>query len=171
MERNLRGLLNEAQVTDPVGSMLEEAIELTLAQSELQGPDKERLGEEFALFREELGDFQFALSRPTWTLPEKDQAGSGGLLSITVNPYACKGCMECIAVCDDDALRSVVQTDESVKSHCSRRLFTEASVCVTLRSASSSQTSTHSMQPLQAHGFTVIERRPPEPASCFSGSV
>ncbi|MCG8462466.1 MAG: thiamine pyrophosphate-dependent enzyme, partial [Holophagales bacterium] len=34
--------------------------------------------------------------------------------SITVNPYTCKGCMECVEVCDDDALRPTRQTDESI---------------------------------------------------------
>ncbi|MEM8682532.1 MAG: ferredoxin, partial [Pseudomonadota bacterium] len=42
-------------------------------------------------------------------------AGEGGLLSITVDPYTCKGCMECIQVCDDDALKPVTQTPDSVK--------------------------------------------------------
>jgi hypothetical protein len=59
----------------------------------------------------------------------------------------------------------------SQKSHCSRRLFTDSSVWVTERRASSSQTATHSMQPLQDEGFTVIESRPPLPGSCFSGRV
>jgi pyruvate-ferredoxin/flavodoxin oxidoreductase len=113
-ERNLRGLLSEAKESDPVDELLEEAIEKTLAQSELDAGEKDALRAEFDLFREELNGFQFALSRPTWTLPEKQEAGSGGLLSITVNPYACKGCMECVAVCDDDALHSVTQTDASV---------------------------------------------------------
>jgi pyruvate-ferredoxin/flavodoxin oxidoreductase len=116
MERNLRSLMNESKETDAVGGLIEDAITRTIAQSELDAAQKERLREEFERFREELGDFKFALSRPTYTLPEKQEAGSGGLLSITVNPYTCKGCMECIAVCDDDALRSVVQTDASVKS-------------------------------------------------------
>ena len=31
-----------------------------------------------------------------------------------VNPYTCKGCMECIKVCNDDALRRQEQTPESV---------------------------------------------------------
>ncbi|MEN8133559.1 MAG: thiamine pyrophosphate-dependent enzyme, partial [Pseudomonadota bacterium] len=58
--------------------------------------------------------FQFALSRPYYTLPEKTAPDGGGLLSITVNPYTCKGCLECVAVCDDDALRPVKQTKDSV---------------------------------------------------------
>ncbi|MDJ0868922.1 MAG: 2-oxoacid:acceptor oxidoreductase family protein [Myxococcota bacterium] len=115
VERNLRALFAEAKETDPVDGLLEEAIEKTLAQTE-DPAARERLAKEFDWFRSELGDFQFALSRPYYTLPEKQEAGSGGLLSITVNPYACKGCMECVAVCDDDALRSVPQTDESVEA-------------------------------------------------------
>ena len=31
-----------------------------------------------------------------------------------MNPNTCKGCMECVQVCDDDALRPVPQTDESL---------------------------------------------------------
>lgn len=62
------------------------------------------LRQELRWFREEIGDFQLALSRPYFTNKEKESPGEGGLLSITVNPYTCKGCMECVQVCDDDAL-------------------------------------------------------------------
>jgi pyruvate-ferredoxin/flavodoxin oxidoreductase len=116
MERSLRGLLGEARETEAVDELIGEAIDKTLAQSDLEDAEKVKLRGEFDLFREELGDFRFALSRPYYTLPEKQESGAGGLLSITVNPSSCKGCMECVAVCDDDALRSVTQTDESVKS-------------------------------------------------------
>ncbi|NIR38434.1 MAG: hypothetical protein GWN07_21525, partial [Actinobacteria bacterium] len=37
------------------------------------------------------------------------------LLSITVNPEACKGCNICVEVCPDDALISVKQTDPIVE--------------------------------------------------------
>jgi pyruvate-ferredoxin/flavodoxin oxidoreductase len=114
LERNLRALLTEAAETDDVQGMLEEAIRTTIQQSGLEGEEDRALRQEFDLFREAMNGFDFALSRPYWTLPERDSAGSGGLLSITVNPYTCKGCMECVAVCDDDALRPVTQTDESV---------------------------------------------------------
>jgi pyruvate-ferredoxin/flavodoxin oxidoreductase len=122
LERILRGLMNEAAETDPVGGLLEEAIGKTIEASD--EPVRDELRKEFDLFREELGDFQFALSRPYYTfalsrpyytLPEKKESGAGGLLSITVNPYTCKGCMECVAVCEDDALRSVPQSDDSVR--------------------------------------------------------
>jgi pyruvate-ferredoxin/flavodoxin oxidoreductase len=112
MEMKLKKLLAEAAEDDPVDAIIERAIEATIDEAE----DKEALSAEFDEFREELGDFQFALCRPYFTLPEKKQAGGGGLLSITIDPYTCKGCMECIEVCNDDALRPVTQTKASVES-------------------------------------------------------
>ena len=55
MERTLRGLLASAQESDSVDGMLEEAIQSTLRQSELDDEDKQQLGKEFDLFRRELG--------------------------------------------------------------------------------------------------------------------
>ena len=115
LERTLRTSLSAAAETDSVEPMLQEAIAATIKTSDLGEQEKSVLGEEFDLFREELNGFQFALSRPYFTLPEKKESGAGGLLSITVNPYTCKGCMECVAVCDDQALIPVTQTGDSVK--------------------------------------------------------
>jgi pyruvate-ferredoxin/flavodoxin oxidoreductase len=115
LEQHLRKSFSEAKETDNVSSMLEEAIETTIRNSELGDSSKAELKQEFELFRQELNGFQFALSRPYYTLPEQQAPGSGGLLSITVNPQACKGCMECVAVCDDDALRVVPQTNETIE--------------------------------------------------------
>lgn len=116
MERHLRTLFNQAEETGSVSTLMDKAVEQTLDASDLQGSDKEQLREELGYFREELNGFKFALTRPHYTLAEKDQPGSGGLLSITVNPYTCKGCMECVEVCTDDALRPKKQTQESVQA-------------------------------------------------------
>ncbi|MDH3645896.1 MAG: 2-oxoacid:acceptor oxidoreductase family protein [Gammaproteobacteria bacterium] len=116
MEGTLRKLLQGAAETDSVQGMLDEAIETTLNDDSLVNGNRAQLAGEFAAFREELGDFQFALSRPYFTTPEKKQSGSGGLLSITVDPYTCKGCMECIEVCKDDALRPITQTEDTIAS-------------------------------------------------------
>ncbi|MEM7433571.1 MAG: 2-oxoacid:acceptor oxidoreductase family protein [Myxococcota bacterium] len=114
-ERNLRALFSETDESASVDALLDQAIAQTVRESELQGADKEQLEKEFGYFKEELNGFKFALTRPHYTVPEKDQPGSGGLLSITVNPYTCKGCMECVQVCSDDALRPIRQTPESVQ--------------------------------------------------------
>jgi pyruvate-ferredoxin/flavodoxin oxidoreductase len=112
MEMKLKKLLAAAAESDPVDEIVVDAIEATIAEAD----DKDALRAEFDGFREELGEFKFALCRPYFTLPEKKQAGNGGLLSITVDPYTCKGCMECVEVCNDDALRPVTQTKASIAS-------------------------------------------------------
>jgi pyruvate-ferredoxin/flavodoxin oxidoreductase len=116
LERKLRALFKQGAETDSVAALLEQAVAETTAEYEVPEAEKPQLQQEFALLQEEIGGFQFALSRPFFTLPEKDQAGSGGLLSITVDPYRCKGCMECVAVCADAALEPQTQTDDSVQA-------------------------------------------------------
>jgi len=116
MEGKLRKLLAAAEETASVRALLDEAIEATIEGYGQGAEEKQQLTAEFGEFREELGDFQFALCRPYFTTPEKKQPGSGGLLSITVDPYTCKGCMECVEVCSDDALRPVTQTTETITS-------------------------------------------------------
>jgi len=113
-EAGLRTLFDDASLSDDVSGMIEEATADAVAQSGLDGEDQRLLEAEMARFREALGDFKFALTRTFYTLAEKKQKGKGGLLSITVNPYTCKGCMECVAVCNDDALVAVPQTTESI---------------------------------------------------------
>jgi pyruvate-ferredoxin/flavodoxin oxidoreductase len=61
-----------------------------------------------------LDEFPFAKTTPFFDLPENKQKGTGGLLSITVNPEACKGCNICVDVCPEGALITVKQTDEIV---------------------------------------------------------
>lgn len=91
--------------------LLEEAISEVLSE---ETDNRETLQEEFGWFREALGEFKFSFTRPYFEQREKDQGGSGGLFAITVNPYTCKGCNLCVDVCDDDALREVEQTEESI---------------------------------------------------------
>ncbi|MCP5044793.1 MAG: pyruvate ferredoxin oxidoreductase, partial [bacterium] len=107
LERHFHAIARAAEDTAPVSGLLEEAIELTLEQGDFDAAAADKLGQEFQLLRDELGEFQFALTRPHYTLHEKKEAGTGGLLSITLNPATCKGCMECVTVCDDDALRPI----------------------------------------------------------------
>ncbi|KAA3656444.1 MAG: pyruvate ferredoxin oxidoreductase, partial [Calditrichaeota bacterium] len=113
MEGTLRSLFTEANGDKP-RNLFDVAIRETIANSDLEGKDKKALQNEFKLFEEELGDFQFSITRPYYTNLEKKTPNSGGLLSITVNPYTCKGCMECVEVCDDDALIPVTQTKDTI---------------------------------------------------------
>jgi pyruvate-ferredoxin/flavodoxin oxidoreductase len=114
VEQQLRGALQAAGDKADVTRLLDDAIAEVKASYRTGSPERAEVDQEFVWFREALGDFKFSVTQPYWAVREKKQKGSGGLLSITVNPYACKGCMECVKVCKDDALRTVDQTPATV---------------------------------------------------------
>ena len=72
------------------------------------------LDEEFARMRAVVADFPVTKTGPYFTIPEGKQPGSGGLLSVTINPEACKGCNLCVEVCPDGALVTVKQESDLV---------------------------------------------------------
>ncbi|MBF0471371.1 MAG: ferredoxin, partial [Gammaproteobacteria bacterium] len=115
VEKKLRTALNGHDDHAPIAMLLPEAINETLAESELEEHDRNLLASEFDLFEGAMEGFQFASTKPFFLNREKKSSGSGGLFSITVNPYTCKGCMECVDVCEDDALRPQPQTTASVE--------------------------------------------------------
>ncbi len=54
----------------------------------------------------------------------KKKLGQGGMFQIIIDPSKCKGCAECVTVCDDDALKMVPKTDEVMtKARKSHRYF------------------------------------------------
>ncbi len=110
MESKVREKFKETLNGITVNDLIHETIDETLKENK----DNTQLATEFGWFKDELGDFQFALTRPYYEVLEKGEPGSGGLFSITINPNTCKGCNECIQVCDDDALRPIIQTEGSV---------------------------------------------------------
>jgi pyruvate-ferredoxin/flavodoxin oxidoreductase len=93
---------------------MDQAVLETLAAIEDADEQKALVEKEFGLLMDAMGDYQFSITKPYWTSREKKQKGSGGLFSITVNPYTCKGCMECVEVCDDQALVADPQTEETI---------------------------------------------------------
>ncbi|MDX1622973.1 MAG: 2-oxoacid:acceptor oxidoreductase family protein [Gemmatimonadota bacterium] len=81
------------------------------------GWDAERrkaLDEDFTAVHSRLADFPLAKTAPFFDVPESKEKGTGGLLSITINPAACKGCNICVEVCPEDALVTVRQDEEIV---------------------------------------------------------
>ncbi len=114
VEKRLRELCTETGESANVRKLLDQAVLETLAASTAEGDARAKLEKEFGLFMEALGKFEFALTKPYWNNLEKKNKGTGGLFSITVNPYTCKGCMECVDVCGDDALRPQKQHEEDV---------------------------------------------------------
>ena len=74
------------------------------------------LDAEFEMVLGIIREFKVAKTLPFFDVPEKKGKGTGGLLAITINPYACKGCNLCVDACNDDALKPVTQEEETVKS-------------------------------------------------------
>lgn len=70
--------------------------------------------------------------REQWSEPRKyfdgpkKKLGEGGKFIIMIDPSKCKGCAECVTVCDDEALKMIPKTDDVMstirKSH---RFFKE----------------------------------------------
>ncbi len=78
-------------------------------------PEKRKeLDREFLAVHAELADFPLTKVAPFFDVPEAKEKGTGGLLSITVNPEACKGCNICVDVCPDGALVTVKQNEAVV---------------------------------------------------------
>ncbi len=113
IEKKLRAQIGDDSAAD-VTALLTQAVEETLAESSLSGEKKSELENEAAAMMDVLRPYKFGVSTPYYLLKEKDKPGSGGLLSITVDPYTCKGCMECVQVCPVDAFDVVTQTPETI---------------------------------------------------------
>lgn len=111
--RQMESMIRKHMAAPKNGVTVNQKIQYSIDAAIEEAKD-DLLVKELGWFREELGDFKFALTRPYFDLYEKDQPNSGGLFSITINPQTCKGCMECIEVCPDDALRKVTQTEDSI---------------------------------------------------------
>ncbi|MDX1627912.1 MAG: 2-oxoacid:acceptor oxidoreductase family protein, partial [Fulvivirga sp.] len=110
LEGDIRALFNSSSNGATVNNYMHEAVDQLSAKNK----DNAEMVEELGWFREELGDFQFTLTRPYYDLLEKKDPGSGGLFSITINPNTCKGCNLCIEVCNDEALKPITQTEDSI---------------------------------------------------------
>jgi pyruvate-ferredoxin/flavodoxin oxidoreductase len=113
VEARVRKSFDAAGAGTAARGLISEAIEAQLAATR-DAAERAELKTEFHWLETALGDFQWALTRPFYTQREGKAAGSGGLLSVTINPETCKGCGECVAVCDDGALKQVPQTPKSL---------------------------------------------------------
>ncbi|MDR3299362.1 MAG: 2-oxoacid:acceptor oxidoreductase family protein [Candidatus Accumulibacter sp.] len=63
----------------------------------------------FSKLAEVLATFPVARTRPFFDAAEKTSAGSGGLYSVTIDPWKCTGCLECVDVCGPGALSAEEQ--------------------------------------------------------------
>ena len=116
VEAKLRDAIIAGTEKDPFPNHLKAAIAATMAETTLAGEEKAQFQKEMDLLSAQLASFKFSVTKPYFRVKEKKAKGSGGLLSITVNPYSCKGCMECVRVCPHFALKPVTQTPETINA-------------------------------------------------------
>ena len=81
--------------------------------------DNPSLKRDFEKIVEVLECFPVAKTRPFFDAMEKNEAGSGGLYSVNIDPWKCTGCLECVDVCGPGALSaekqsSALQTEMSL---------------------------------------------------------
>ncbi len=109
VDKKLRGLI------ETVGGAVRPLMDRAMSETVAAAPEADRhaMSAEFTLLQVQLAGFQFAATKPYWQQKEKKAKGSGGLFSITINPYTCKACALCVTVCEDNALQMVTQTDDS----------------------------------------------------------
>jgi pyruvate-ferredoxin/flavodoxin oxidoreductase len=63
-----------------------------------------------------LAVFPVAKTRPFFDAMEKNVPGSGGLYSVSIDPWKCTGCLECVDVCGSGALSERTQDAKVLQS-------------------------------------------------------
>ncbi len=116
--RTVEKKYHELTVSKSVGTTLDPIFAKAIGDTikEYPEPDQEEVTQEFKWFKEKTGSFKFALTKPYHDDMNSHMPRNGGLFSITINPNSCKGCMECVSVCETDALAVVEQTPESIQT-------------------------------------------------------
>ena len=108
--RECRAILARGPMAN-FGDVLASAGAAVVAKQSWGAERKAEFETEFARVGAAVAGFPLAKTRGFYDAVEARENGSGGLLSITVNPDTCKGCNLCVEVCPDGALISVKQTD------------------------------------------------------------
>ena len=92
----------------------------------LSEPDLEqKLGQLQDPAEREMFEQQWSKTRKYYEGPQK-KGKDGGRFAIIVDPSKCKGCAECVTVCDDDALKMIAKSEDVIsKIRRSHRLFKE----------------------------------------------
>jgi len=114
VEKKYHALTADKSVGTNLDPIIAKAIGDTI--KEYAEPERQDVAQEFEWFKAVSGEFKFALTEPYHNEMNSRMPRNGGLFSITLNPNSCKGCMECVTVCETEALSVVEQTVESTQA-------------------------------------------------------
>ncbi len=96
------------------GEMLGDAYAWLGDKMPLPDDRKQAISEGIDAINAQLGALPVAVTRPFFADAEAAKKDSAELLSVVVNPEACKACGLCIGHCEPEALRAAEQTAESL---------------------------------------------------------
>ena len=114
VEKKYHALTTDKSVGTTLDPIFAKAIGDTI--KEYAEPERDEVAQEFEWFKEVAGEFKFALTEPYHDEMNNRMPRNGGLFSITINPNSCKGCMECVTVCETEALSVVEQTTQTTQA-------------------------------------------------------
>ena len=98
------------------GPMLEEATGWLMEKAPLPDERKQAIEDGIKRIADAFGHLPVAVTGPFFHDPEARQKDSAELLSIVVNPDACKACGSCVAACEPGALQSRLHDESTLAS-------------------------------------------------------
>ncbi|MGI9236797.1 MAG: 4Fe-4S binding protein [Woeseiaceae bacterium] len=93
-------------VAPTFGEMLDDSFSWLEEKMPLPEERKQAIRDGVQKIRDEIGALQVAVTKPFFHEPEARKKDSGELLSLAINPDACKDCGICISSCEPEALRA-----------------------------------------------------------------
>ncbi len=98
-----------AAVPASAGELLQQALAQVQEQSPLPAERAAAIGAAATAWTDALGELPLAVTAAFFPQPEQARPGEGALLSLAINPHACKSCGLCVANCPTGALLDVSQ--------------------------------------------------------------
>ncbi|MCB0281379.1 MAG: 4Fe-4S binding protein [Calditrichaeota bacterium] len=103
------------------GSLFQEAFNHLSQKMGLKDDQLRKLQDEFQLVLNEIAALPLVRTTMFFESAHNQVKGSGKILTINVNPAACKGCTSCVNVCPEKALEMVESTNDVINNY--RRNF------------------------------------------------
>jgi pyruvate-ferredoxin/flavodoxin oxidoreductase len=97
------------------GPLLADAFEQVVGKMGVEGEKLDPLKSEFESVRAKAATWPFSRTEMFFDAPENARKGDGMLLTIGLNPLACKACGLCIEVCPDGAIDWTEQSAERLR--------------------------------------------------------
>ncbi|MCW8918843.1 MAG: 4Fe-4S binding protein [Gammaproteobacteria bacterium] len=96
------------------GELLQQAYDWLREKAPLPAERQQAVDADFIKVKAALAPLPLSVTAPLFTLAEQAQKESGELLSLAINPDACKACGLCAELCAEEALSMEPQSPERV---------------------------------------------------------